>query len=62
MALKRLERYRELAPFDPHYGFFETVYPIAYMIEGEYEQVVSVGRRVIMCLQRINRHWNQADG
>ena len=21
-----------------------------------------VGRRVIMCLQRINRHWNQADG
>lgn len=47
MAQKRLERYRELAPFDPHYGFFETVYPIAYMIEGEYEQVVSVGRRVI---------------
>jgi DNA-binding SARP family transcriptional activator/TolB-like protein len=47
MALKRLERYRELAPFDPHFGFFETVYPIAYMIEGEYEQVVSVGRRVI---------------
>ncbi len=47
MALKRLGRYRELAPFDPHYGFFETVYPIARMIEGDYEQVVSVGRRVI---------------
>ncbi len=47
MALKRLERYRELAPFDPYYGFFETIYAIAYMIEGDYEQVVTVGRRVI---------------
>jgi DNA-binding SARP family transcriptional activator/TolB-like protein len=47
MALKRLERYRELAPFDPYYGFFETIYAIAYMIEGDYEQVITVGRRVI---------------
>lgn len=46
-AFKRLERYRELAPFDPHFAFFETAYPIAHMIEGDYEQVVSVGRRVI---------------
>jgi DNA-binding SARP family transcriptional activator len=47
MALKRLERYRELAPFDPYYGFFETIYAIAHMIEGDYEQVITVGRRVI---------------
>jgi DNA-binding SARP family transcriptional activator/TolB-like protein len=47
MALKRLERYRELAPFDPYYGFFETIYAIAYMIEGDYEQVIAFGSRVI---------------
>jgi DNA-binding SARP family transcriptional activator/TolB-like protein len=47
MALKRLERYRELAPFDPYYGFFETIYAIAYMIEGDYEQVITFGTRVI---------------
>lgn len=46
-ALRRLERYRELAPFDPYYGFFETIYAIAYMIEGDYEQVITFGRRVI---------------
>jgi DNA-binding SARP family transcriptional activator/TolB-like protein len=47
MAQKRLERYRELAPFDPYYGFFETIYAIAYMIEGDYEQVIAFGTRVI---------------
>jgi DNA-binding SARP family transcriptional activator len=46
-ALKLLERYRELAPFDPYYGFFETIYAIAYMIEGDYEQVIAFGTRVI---------------
>jgi DNA-binding SARP family transcriptional activator len=44
-ALKRLERYRDLAPFDPYFCNFETVYAIAYFFKGEYEQAVLVGRR-----------------
>jgi tetratricopeptide (TPR) repeat protein len=44
-ALKRLERYRDLAPFDPNFCTFETAYAIAYFFKGEYEQAVLVGRR-----------------
>jgi len=44
-ALRRLERYRDLAPFDPNFCTFETVYAIAYFFKGEYEQAVLVGRR-----------------
>jgi len=44
-ALRRLERYRDLAPFDPNFCTFETVYAIAYLFKGEYEQAVLVGRR-----------------
>jgi len=47
IALQRLERYRDLAPFDPYAGLFETGYAIAYMLNGDYEKAVMVGRRVV---------------
>jgi DNA-binding SARP family transcriptional activator/TolB-like protein len=46
-ALKRLERYRDLAPFDPYFCFFETAYAIAYFFKSEYEQAVLLGRRAV---------------
>lgn len=46
-ALQRLERYRDLAPFDPYFGLFEYAYAIAYVFKGDYEKAASVGRRVV---------------
>ena len=46
-ALRRLSRYRDLAPQDPHYGFFENAYTIAYTFKHDYERAVVVGRRVV---------------
>jgi TolB-like protein/Flp pilus assembly protein TadD len=43
-ALQRLNRYRDLSPFDPLSCFFESFYVIAYMFKGDYEQAVLVGR------------------
>jgi tetratricopeptide (TPR) repeat protein len=50
VALQRLERYRELAPFDPYFFWFETLYTIAYMFKGDYERAVIVGRRAVKAL------------
>ena len=36
VALLRLERYRELAPFDPYYSLYENVYTIAYVLKGDH--------------------------
>src|SRR5262249_61208725 len=46
-ALRRLGRYRDLAPLDPYYGFFENAYTIAYAFKRDYERAVVVGRRVV---------------
>jgi DNA-binding SARP family transcriptional activator/TolB-like protein len=46
-ALKRLKRYRDLAPFDPCFCMFEVVYAIAYTFKGDYERAVLVGRRAV---------------
>jgi DNA-binding SARP family transcriptional activator/Tfp pilus assembly protein PilF len=46
-ALRRLERYRDLAPFDPYYSWFENFFTIAYMFKGDYEKAVTFGRRVV---------------
>jgi TolB-like protein len=45
VALRRLERYGELAPLDPYSSFFEHLYTIAYTFKGDYERAVIVGRR-----------------
>jgi DNA-binding SARP family transcriptional activator/Tfp pilus assembly protein PilF len=47
IALQRLERYRELAPFDPYFGLFETMYPLAYVFKGDYARAATIGRRVV---------------
>jgi TolB-like protein/Tfp pilus assembly protein PilF len=47
VALQRLERYRELAPFDPYYRVFESIYTTAYTMKGQYEHAVAIGRRVV---------------
>jgi DNA-binding SARP family transcriptional activator len=47
IALRQLERYRELAPFDPYYCFFESIYALTYMIQRDYDQVLAFSRRVV---------------
>jgi DNA-binding SARP family transcriptional activator len=47
VALQRLDRYRELAPFDPYFGLFETMYPVAYVFKGDYVRAATIGRRVV---------------
>jgi DNA-binding SARP family transcriptional activator len=47
IALERLERYRELAPFDPYFCFYENMYTIAYTFKGDYERAVAIGRRAV---------------
>jgi DNA-binding SARP family transcriptional activator len=46
-ALRRLNRYRDLAPFDPYFRFFEIFYETAYIFKRDYERAVVVGRRVV---------------
>lgn len=46
-ALMRMDRYRDLAPFDPYFSFFEGVYVIAHLQKGEYERAATVGRRLV---------------
>jgi DNA-binding SARP family transcriptional activator/TolB-like protein/Flp pilus assembly protein TadD len=46
-ALQRLDRYRDLAPFDPYFGLFEYAYAIAYVFKRDYKKAVTVGRRVV---------------
>jgi TolB-like protein len=47
IALKRLERYRQLAPFDSYLSPFEGTFTIAYTFKGDYERAVLTGRRVV---------------
>jgi DNA-binding SARP family transcriptional activator len=44
-ALKRMERYRALAPFDPYFCFFESIYCTAYLLRGDYQEALVYGRR-----------------
>jgi DNA-binding SARP family transcriptional activator len=46
-ALRRLNRYRDLAPFDPYFRFFEIFYETAYIFKRDYERAIVVGRRVV---------------
>lgn len=47
VALHRLRRYRDLAPFDPFFCLYEAVYAIAHTLNGDYEQAVLVGRGAV---------------
>jgi DNA-binding SARP family transcriptional activator len=46
-ALQRLERGRDLAPFDPYLFIWEALYTVAYTFKGDYEKAVAVGRRAV---------------
>jgi DNA-binding SARP family transcriptional activator/Tfp pilus assembly protein PilF len=54
IALQHLDRYRDLAPFDPYFRFWEIMYAIAYTFKGDYEKAVSVARRAL----RANREYS----
>jgi tetratricopeptide (TPR) repeat protein len=45
-ALQRLDRYRELAPFDPYLSCFDLLYALAYFFNEDYERTAIVGRSV----------------
>jgi TolB-like protein/Tfp pilus assembly protein PilF len=47
LALQRLERYRDLSPFDPYFSLFENAFTIAYTFKGDYERAILAGRRVV---------------
>jgi tetratricopeptide (TPR) repeat protein/TolB-like protein len=49
-ALERLDRYSELAPFDPHVSSFELIYAIAYLFNQDYERAAIVSRRAVEAL------------
>jgi DNA-binding SARP family transcriptional activator/Tfp pilus assembly protein PilF len=46
-ALKRMQRFRELSPFDPYFPFFENAYSIAYTFSRNYAEAVKVAQRVV---------------
>jgi DNA-binding SARP family transcriptional activator/Tfp pilus assembly protein PilF len=45
LALRRLDRYRELTPSDPLFPLWEYFYAIAHFFKRDYERAVVVGRR-----------------
>jgi len=47
IALQRLKRYRELAPPELCFSWFESFYTVAYTFKGDYERAVLVGRRAV---------------
>jgi DNA-binding SARP family transcriptional activator len=46
-ALRHLDRYRELSPYDPYFRYWESAYTIAYAFKGDYENAVIIGRRAV---------------
>jgi len=46
-AIASLDRYKELAPFDPFFKLFETMYTMAYLFDRNFEQAVRFGRRTV---------------
>ena len=47
VALMQMERYHDLAPFDPYFSFFEGVTAIAHLLKRDFERAASVGRRMV---------------
>lgn len=47
VALTHMERYRDVAPFDPYFSFFDGVYALAYLLKRDYRQAAVIGRRMV---------------
>jgi DNA-binding SARP family transcriptional activator len=46
-ALRHLDRYRELTPYDPYFRYWESAYTIAHTFRGDYESAATIGRRAV---------------
>ncbi|MDB5469781.1 MAG: hypothetical protein JWR84_1341 [Caulobacter sp.] len=46
-ALRRLKRYRELAPFDPYHRLFESMDTMVHLFARDYEKAAMIGRRAV---------------
>ncbi len=46
-ALRRLARYRELAPHHPHDPIYGGMFTVAHVFAGEFERAAEVGRRAV---------------
>lgn len=46
-ALRRLRRYRELAPFDPYHRLFESIETMAHLFARDYASAAAIGRRAV---------------
>jgi DNA-binding SARP family transcriptional activator len=46
-ALRRLRRYRELAPFDPYHRLFESMETMAHLFARDYASAAAIGRRAV---------------
>ncbi|WP_159346748.1 BTAD domain-containing putative transcriptional regulator [Roseomonas harenae] len=46
-SLRRLERYRTLAPFHPHDRILSQIFTTAYTLGGEFEKALVFGRRAV---------------
>src|SRR6185436_3204219 len=46
-AIQRIHRAQRLSPHDPHGFFFDMALTMPHLLRGEYETVVTVGRRGI---------------
>lgn len=44
-AIRRIDKARQLSPFDPHGFFFEMALMIPHLARGDYDVVVALGRR-----------------
>ncbi|HML12187.1 MAG TPA: hypothetical protein VK456_02710 [Xanthobacteraceae bacterium] len=49
-ALRRLDHFRDLAPFDPYTSCFESLYALAYLFDEDYERAAMIGRRAVEVL------------
>jgi DNA-binding SARP family transcriptional activator/TolB-like protein len=47
IALAQMERYRELAPFDPYLSFFDGVTAVAYLLRRDYRRAAALARRMV---------------
>jgi DNA-binding SARP family transcriptional activator/Flp pilus assembly protein TadD len=46
-ALARMDRYRDLAPYDPFFSFFGGVNALAYLLKKDYQRAAQIGRRMV---------------
>jgi len=47
IALAQMERYRDLAPFDPYLSFFDGVTAVAYLLMRDYKSAIAVASRMV---------------